>query len=343
MGTIRKMLESLALPLLPESREEMLAVLTENVFGPIPPAPQKLTVQLITRDENIFGGAAVYEEYSLLCAYESFHAVFPVRCIFPNQAEKAPLFIFPNFRPNVPDLHYPAEEIAARGFAVISFCYQEVTADADDGYTTGVAPALTQAFGKTSKISLWAWAASRALDFALSLERIDPARTAVIGHSRLGKTALWAGANDERFACIISNESGCSGAALSRGTTGESIADITRVFPHWSVDAYKAWADHENDMPFDQHFLLAAVAPRLLYAASAAGDWWACPQNEYLCCCAASEAWERLGKPGFVRPDALPQAGQHFHQGSIGYHIRPGKHYLSRVDWNLYMDFLQGK
>ena len=190
------------------------------------------------------------------------------------------------------------------------------------------------------KIRMWAWAASRALDYALTLECLDPDRAAVIGHSRLGKTALVAGMLDERFKMVISNDSGCSGAAILRGKKGEMIEKITNVFPHWFCDNYKKYAGKEDEQPFDQHFLVAASAPRHVYVASAELDWWADPVSEFLSCYAADEVYRRLGLTGFVCEDVIPQPLCKYQEGMIGYHVRTGDHYLGREDWNLYMDYM---
>lgn len=342
MSKIDSLLAERRLPNLPKTREEMLAILAKEEYGPYPPAPKSLSAEPIVSPTSQCAGHATYEETLLKADMGSFIASFPVRCVIPKRKPAAglPAFIFINFRQNVPDWYFPAEEIADNGFAVISLCYSDITRDADDGYSTGIAPDMQRAFGATSKISLWAWACSRALDWALARGDIDPMRVAVVGHSRLGKTSLWAGANDERFSCVISNDSGCSGAAISRGKIGESIARISSVFPHWSVAAYKAYAEREYEAPFDQHFLLAAVAPRKLYVASASEDSWADPNSEYLGCCAASEAWLSAGKTGFVHPDRLPETGERFADGDIAYHLREGAHYISRQDWLWYMEFL---
>lgn len=342
MKTIETLLARRQLPALPSTREEALALLAREEYGPVPPAPKALRAEPLNKPAEQCAGHATYEEALLRADMGSFEASFPIRCVIPKNKPAAglPAFVFINFRAGVPDWYFPAEEIADNGFAVLFLCYNDVTRDEDDGYSTGIAPDMIREFGPTSKISLWAWACSRVLDWALSRGDIDPNRVAVIGHSRLGKTSLWAGANDERFSCVISNDSGCSGAAISRGKIGESVARISHVFPHWSVPAYKAYAQREYEAPFDQHFLLAAVAPRKLYVASASLDDWADPASEYLGCCAASSAWESAGKKGFVHPDRLPETGDRFAQGDVAYHLREGAHYLSRQDWLRYMEFL---
>lgn len=179
------------------------------------------------------------------------------------------------------------------------------------------------------------------MDYAYTLDCFDFNRAAVVGHSRLGKTALWAGALDERFTHVISNNSGCSGAAITRQKKGERIRDIIRVFSRWFCDNYQKYVDKEELLPFDQHFLVAAIAPRKVYVASAIEDEWADPVSEFLSCYAASEVYEKLGLKGFISSDRLPEAGEYFHEGNIGYHLRKGTHYLSREDWNLFMDYME--
>jgi hypothetical protein len=186
---------------------------------------------------------------------------------------------------------------------------------------------------------MWAWAAQRVMDYALTLDRLDPARGTVCGHSRLGKTALLAAATDTRFACAYSNDSGCSGAALARGTKGETVKDICERFPFWFCENYKKYADNEENMPFDQHYLIACIAPRYVHLGSASDDWWADPKSQYLSCVAAGEAFEN----GFKYENRLPQIGDCFIQGDVAFHMRKGLHYYSREDWLKSIEFINSK
>jgi len=320
----------------------MIGILAREEYGPVPPRPSSVdSAERVKTDKC--AGHAVYAEYDLTAHMDGFDFTFPVRCIFPKKhpAKGAPAFVFINFRPEVPDWYFPAQEISDNGFAVVSLYYNDITMDEEDNFSSGVAPDIIRKYGPTGKISMWAWACSCAMDFALTCDTIDPERIAVIGHSRLGKTALWAGANDTRFSAVISNDSGCSGAAVSRGKIGEKIERITTVFPRWFNGEYKKYSEKEYEAPFDQHFLLAAIAPRKLCVGSASEDSWADPESEYLCCCAVSHVWEEMGKPGFVHPDRLPVPGDAFQTGSVSYHLTEGAHYLGRADWNRYMDFLR--
>ena len=327
-------------------KKDILELLLREEYGYLPPEPDSVEVLVENRrgDKSFCAGKAQLSHLTFVCRGSFGEFSFPVRCVIPrNASAPVPAFVQINFRPDVPDRYQPTEEIVDNGYAILSFCYQDVTSD-DADFTNGLA-GLIYPDGKRDahqcgKIGLWAWAAIRVLEYALTLEQIDPTRISVAGHSRLGKTALLAGALDERFYCAFSNDSGCSGAALSRENDGETIEVITRVFPYWFCENYKQYACNESALPFDQHYLIAANYPHRVYVASAAEDLWACPVNEFLSCVAASDYYATRGKTGFVHGDALPQIGDRFHRGNIGYHLRAGMHYFGREDWLRYFDYL---
>jgi pimeloyl-ACP methyl ester carboxylesterase len=167
---------------------------------------------------------------------------------------------------------------------------------------------------------------------------INKKKVAVLGHSRGGKTALWAGAEDARFSLVISNESGCGGAALARRKYGETVARINTSFPHWFCLNYKKYADNENSMPVDMHMLLALIAPRALYVACAGDDLWGDPKGSYLALRHSLPVF-RLLNTGSDLPETMPALNQQVKSGKVGFHIRDGGHNLLLKDWNWFMDF----
>jgi hypothetical protein len=275
---------------------------------------------------------------------EKSHSI-PTQLIYPKNKTNSPFFIFINFRRDIPDLYFPLEEIIDNGFGVFTVCYQDITTD-DGDFSNGLAGLFQDCERKnddTGKIIYWSYVCSRMMDYLTTRTEADPSKIGVIGHSRLGKTALVTGAFDERFTFVCANDSGCSGAALSRGRCdgGESIKTIYERFPYWFCPNYKQYVENETNMPFDQHCLLSLVAPRVAYVGGAIEDVWADNENQFLNCVASSKVWALYDKKGVIAPDRLPVCGDVFTDGEVGFHLRSGKHYLSRTDWLVYISAIK--
>jgi len=346
------------------------AAFARHVYGPLPPAPDRLTL----RREPLAGGMAERVVIELSVGPRRL----PVDAALWLPAERmlpVPLIVALDFlgpagimtgagfpldpgavigippRPWLPDGRlteaargrhrdrWPLVEILGRGFGLLV-----------SGYGTWVPddPALWRARGvatlfpelRTGALSLWAWALSRLLDIAGDLPEVDPSRLILFGHSRLGKAALWAAANDTRVAAVIANNAGAAGAALSRRDFGESLAHLRAGFPHWTVLTAADAADPAR-LPVDQHQLLAAIAPRALYVASAAADLWADPRGEYLALSAAATAWGDAA-PALPPVEAAFVPGGTVRAGPLGWHLRDGPHDQTAWDWSRFLDFLDG-
>lgn len=328
-------------------QEEIKKLLLEEEYGLFPPKPVDIRFEVTGENANFCCGHAPLRNVTAHCTLPGGTVFsFPFSCVIPVSEIPVPAFVSINFSPNVPDKYMPSEEIADNGFAVFSFFADDiVTNDQDGDFANGIGPILFPDGyrGPTgaSKLTMWAWGAMRIMDYVMTLDCIDKKNVAVIGHSRMGKTAMIAGGFDERFSFVISNDSGCAGAALSRGKTGETIAFMNRVWWFWHCENYLKYNGDPFALPFDQHFLAALTAPRNLYIGSASLDDWADPRGEYLGGMAASPAWELFGLKGLVGEDRPPETGDIFHEGSIGYHLREGEHYLSRWDWLRYMEYIR--
>lgn len=323
----------------PVRRQELLDILRREEYGYAPPAPKAVRGDVIEIDRKCACGKGVIEHITLSFDTPKGNFQCPVRFCYPADGKAHPTFLFINFRDTVYDKYLDIDTVIEAGFAVANVCYKDISSDNAD-MTNGLSgmfdrPSDGTGFGK---ITIWAYALSRLLDYVLTRPETDPRYIATVGHSRLGKTALWCAAQDERVGMAISNDSGCAGAAYERAKCpkSETVKDITTNFPYWFCENYKRYADQAEAMPFDQHFLLAAIAPRRVCIGSASRDLWADPYGEQLSCVGATPAWTLLGKNGYTGTDA-PMAVGEKSMGEISYHLRDGIHYLGRPDWQFYM------
>lgn len=238
---------------------------------------------------------------------------------------------------------WQVETVVSRGYGVATAYYGDIEPDVTGALTQGVRGAFLKPGQNTpgddewGAIAAWAWGLSRVADYLVRDTDVDASRLALVGHSRLGKTALWAGAMDPRFGIVISNDSGEGGAAISRRRFGETVADLNTRFPHWFCGNYRQFSGREDQMPFDAHMLLALIAPRPLYVASAHEDQWADPSGEFLSAVAASAVYELLGKKG-IGTARMPPVNQPVGD-VVRYHVRAGKHDITAYDWQQYLDF----
>lgn len=250
----------------------------------------------------------------------------------------------------VASTRWPSKMITDRGYAMITVYYGDIDPDFDDGFENGVhgvMPEFIEALPEDHRpgsIAGWAYGLSCILDAIEQTDalNVDATKVGVLGHSRLGKTSLWAGATDPRFAMVISNDSGCGGAALCRRAIGETVSRINTSFPHWFNDAYLQYNENESALPIDQHQLIALSAPRAIAVGSATQDEWADPKGEFLAWQAAAPVYELLGMSSgdikVVEEASMPKKQSVINAGPMQYHLREGKHDLADYDWECYLD-----
>lgn len=358
-----------------QRRPELLKLFAEQVYGETPKGKLKVRHKVVAERRDALNGKATAQQVMFTFSRKGKKHRALALVYYPNNREgRVPVFIGYNFKGNhsttndewvryspyfegFTDLsskllrrgtqveRWPLELIVERGYAVVTMCYHDIYPDVtprkaqprDRVHLSNILPVTEDESSRWQAIGVWAYGLSRIADWVVKQPWADKECLCVIGHSRQGKAALWAGAQDERFRVVISNNSGCGGAALSKRVIGENVEFITRQFPHWFCKNFTRYSMRERDLPLDQHELLALVAPRHLYVASASLDRWADPKGEYLATYHSSPVFELYGMRGMTSKQ-MPKVGEDV-QNDVGYHIRNGKHAILEYDWRNYLDF----
>lgn len=333
-----------------ERRAEVLELFREKVYGRVPSTPYTKTFIPSNIDKTAMEGSATLKQIDINIESEGKSLTIHLTVFLPNNAPRpVPVFLLINNRGpentdptrKVRSEFWPAEEVISRGYGIAVFSNADVDPDNYDEFKNGIHGVLDRgarppdAWGT---LAAWAWGASRCMDYFETEQEIDSKKVAVLGHSRGGKTALWAGAEDERFSIVISNESGCGGAALARRKYGETVARINSSFPHWFCMNYRQFSNNEEKMPVDMHMLLGLIAPRGLYVACADEDLWGDPLGSYLALQNALPVFNLL-KTQSSLPGSIPPLNTPVGEGRTAFHIRDGGHNLLLKDWDWFMDF----
>ena len=353
-----------------QRRPEILGLFAEQVYGVTPKERIKVRTEVLEIDKTAHGGLATRKQVRVWFGASAEAPFMDLLIYLPNGVKgRVPAFLGLNFGGNhtvQPDKEirvtkswvrakgnvandsergtgssrWPVDMILKRGYAVVTAYYGDIDPDFDDGFTNGVHSLFARS-GRADEwgsLGAWSWGLSRAMDVLEKEKAIDSSRVVLHGHSRLGKATLWAGAQDERFAIVISNDSGEGGAALARRRFGETTERINTSFPHWFAGNFKQYNGKEDAMPVDQHMLIALIAPRPVYVCSALEDAWADPKGEFLGALGADPVYRLLGMSGLLVKE-MPAVEKPTIDGTIGYHIRKGKHDVTEYDWTQWMNF----
>jgi (4-O-methyl)-D-glucuronate---lignin esterase len=355
-------------------RPELLELFQENVYGRSPTPPKRIDFTVFDSDKNALRGKAVRKQVTIYFAANKRGPREDLLIYIPVGATKpVPLILALNFSGNQAVINDPAvklatlwnrethareqakeesrghdsgfevEKVLARGYGFATICYQDIEPDFNGGFVHGVRPLFFKkdqtepAADGWGAIGAWSYGLSRAMDYLEKDNDVDSKRVAILGHSRLGKTVLWAGAMDQRFAMVISSCPGEGGASLARRNYGETIRNLTDRFPYQFSTNYKKFADHPDQLPVDTHELIALIAPRPVYITGAQDDQWADPKGEFLACVAAGPVY-RLLRAQDLGTDQMPPLNQPVMR-TIGFHYRDGKHAVTDFDWNQFLEF----
>jgi hypothetical protein len=356
-------------------KPELTAFFETEVFGKVPGSIDNVAFRIVEESKSALDGRARRKQVQVSLTKGDKTLNFIMLLYLPMEVSRAPVFLGYNFHGNhtvssdpgviisnawslnnesigitnhtlteesrgMLSSRWALTKMIEAGFGLATIYYGEIDPDKND-FSDGLHPLFYRdgqqrpAKDEWGSIGAWAWALSRAMDYLENDKEVDSSRVIVFGHSRLGKAALWAGATDGRFAGVISNDSGCGGAALSKRKFGETLAHINKTFPYWFSENFKKYNNAEENLPVDQHELLALIAPRPLYVASAKEDEWADPKGEFLSAYYATPVYTLFGKIG-IRTIEMPAVNSPV-QNTLAYHIRSGKHDVTEYDWEQYI------
>lgn len=333
-------------------RPEIIHLFEKNVYGQVPAHFDAIEFDVINENQGAMNGAAHLKEVDITVTRYGKSVTIRLNLFLPkNISGPVPVFLLINHRGpenmdptrTVKKDFWPAEKIISRGYAAGAYNVEDVADDdaktfKKDAIGTLYPEQLQQTDGMQA-LSAWAWGAMRMMDYFVRDPDIDQNRAVIIGHSRGGKAALWTGAVDQRWSIVISNESGAGGAALSRRRFGETVQQINGSFPHWFAPNFERYNENESELPVDQHMLIASIAPRPVYVASAREDKWADPKGEYLSLYHGSEVYKKIFRLPVTLPEKMPEVNAPVIDSYAGYHVREGSHDLSLFDWEQFMNF----
>jgi hypothetical protein len=332
-------------------RPEVLKLFEDHVYGQVPKDFDKIRFKKVNQDKKAMNGKATLKEVAITVTRNRQTVTINLILFTPNQVKKpVPVFLVINHRGvktmdvtrQNKDGFWPAEEVIEAGYGIAGYDVIDVAPDDKEKFTDGILeklyPEQLDMDNGMAALGAWGWGAGRIIDYFEKDRTVDKKKIIVVGHSRGGKASLWCGAQDERVAIAISNESGNSGAALSRRNFGETVEKITTTFPYWFCPNYRQYANNENNLPVDQHMLLALIAPRPVYVAGAIEDLWADPKGQYIALKEAQPVYELYGFTPNL-PAEMPGVNQQLIRLPLGFHNREGKHNMTPYDWQQFIKF----
>jgi pimeloyl-ACP methyl ester carboxylesterase len=317
-------------------RPEILKLFEDNVYGQVPKDYDDIQFKIKNTDKKAMGGKATLKEVVITVSRNQRTATINLLMFTPNKVKK-PVPVFLHIRGRS-----PVEEVVEAGYGFAGFDVIDFAPDDREKFSQGVLDQLYPeqlAMDNGMRIlGAWGWGASRAIDYFETDNSVDAAKVIIVGHSRGGKASLWCGAQDQRVAITIANNSGNSGAALSRRNFGETVQRITTGYPHWFIPNYRQYADNEDKLPVDQHMLIGLIAPRAVYVAVGSEDFWSDPKGQYLSLKEAQPVYQLYGFETNL-PQGMPGINRQVIRPAMGFHNREGKHSLTPYDWQQFIRF----